>query len=90
MKQVKSYVVGDGSKEGVSHGPLQNEMQYKRVTSFFEDIKTEGWKVAVGGEIKSSEGYFISPTIIDQPPDDSRIVVEEPFGNYGNLSAPRE
>ncbi|KAH6999387.1 aldehyde dehydrogenase domain-containing protein [Ilyonectria destructans] len=80
VKQVKSYVVGDGSKEGVSHGPLQNEMQYKRVTSFFEDIKTEGWKVAVGGEIKSSEGYFISPTIIDQPPDDSRLVVEEPFG----------
>ncbi|KAK4233608.1 aldehyde dehydrogenase domain-containing protein, partial [Achaetomium macrosporum] len=25
-------------------------------------------------------GYFIEPAIIDNPPEDSRIVVEEPFG----------
>ncbi|KAK7419294.1 hypothetical protein QQX98_003446 [Neonectria punicea] len=80
IKQVKSYVLGDGSKGGVSHGPLQNEMQYNRVKSFFGDIKSQGWKVAVGGDISPSSGYFINPTIIDRPPDDSRIVVEEPFG----------
>ena len=26
------------------------------------------------------KGYFITPTIIDNPPEDSRIVTEEPFG----------
>lgn len=39
------------------------------------------WKVAVGGNVREdSKGYFVEPCIIDNPPEDSRIVVEEPFG----------
>ena len=56
-------------------------MQFERVKGFFADIEKEHWDVAVGGKIESGgEGYFINPTIIDNPADDSRIVVEEPFG----------
>lgn len=55
-------------------------MQYERVKTFFEDIKAQGWNPVTGGEITSSSGYFITPTVIDRPPEDSRIVVEEPFG----------
>ncbi|KAI1872773.1 uncharacterized protein JN550_003647 [Neoarthrinium moseri] len=77
---VRSYVIGDGSKPGVSHGPLQNSMQYERVKTFFDDIEKQGWKVATGGKIEPSQGYFVTPTIIDRPDEDSRIVVEEPFG----------
>lgn len=80
VDQVKSYTVGDGSKTGVSHGPLQNDMQYSRVKTFFDDIEKQGWKVATGGQIMPSAGYMVTPTIIDRPPDNSRIVVEEPFG----------
>ncbi|KAF5549195.1 aldehyde dehydrogenase [Fusarium mexicanum] len=80
VKYVKSYTLGDGSKGGVTHGPLQNAPQFKRVKGFFEDIEKEGWNFAVGGKIESSEGYFVTPTIIDVPPETSRIVVEEPFG----------
>jgi acyl-CoA reductase-like NAD-dependent aldehyde dehydrogenase len=28
----------------------------------------------------TSKGHFVEPSIIDNPPEDSRIVVEEPFG----------
>jgi acyl-CoA reductase-like NAD-dependent aldehyde dehydrogenase len=80
VEHVKAYRVGDGAREGVTHGPLQNQMQYKRVKTFFDDIHAQGWKVAVGGDMPSSEGYFFNPTIIDRPPENSRIVVEEPFG----------
>lgn len=80
MRHVKDYVVGDGSKAGVTHGPLQNSMQYERVKTFFDDIEKQGWKVATGGKIEPSQGYFVTPTIIDRPDEDSRIVVEEPFG----------
>ncbi|TID07524.1 putative aldehyde dehydrogenase FUS7 [Colletotrichum higginsianum] len=80
VKHVKGYNLGDGSQQGVTHGPLQNSMQYERVKTFFSDIKSQGWKVAVGGDINTSQGYFITPTIIDRPPEKSRIVVEEPFG----------
>ncbi|KAM0354384.1 hypothetical protein ACHAPU_001428 [Fusarium lateritium] len=82
VKHVKNYQVGDGSKEDTSHGPIQNEMQYNRVKTFFDDIEKQGWKVAAGGKFDPSpkDGYYITPTVIDNPPDNSRIVVEEPFG----------
>lgn len=60
-------------------------MQYERVKGFFADIGKENWQVAVGGEVWESKGYFIDPTIIDNPAEDSRIVVEEPFGTTDPL-----
>ncbi|KAL3482622.1 aldehyde dehydrogenase family-domain-containing protein [Aspergillus germanicus] len=80
VKHVESYTLGNGAETGITHGPLQNEMQYNRVKTFFDDIKKQGWSAVTGGEIEPSSGYFIRPTIIDQPPENSRIVVEEPFG----------
>lgn len=81
IKSVQGYTLGDGSDKSTSHGPLQNAMQYDRVKTFFADIKSQGWDVAVGGEQGGEgKGYFITPTVIDRPPEDSRIVVEEPFG----------
>lgn len=80
VKHVRNYTLGDGSQQGISHGPLQNSMQYERVKTFFDDIEKQGWKVATGGKIEASSGYFVTPTIIDRPPEKSRIVVEEPFG----------
>ncbi|KAG8169601.1 hypothetical protein KVR01_000346 [Diaporthe batatas] len=83
VKAASQYVFGDGSQPGITHGPLQNRMQYDRVKTFFDDIPKEGWEVALGGETvdeNPKKGYFIKPTIIDRPPEKSRIVVEEPFG----------
>ncbi|KAH8728292.1 aldehyde dehydrogenase domain-containing protein [Phaeosphaeriaceae sp. PMI808] len=62
-------------------GPIQNQMQYERVKGFFEDSKNKGYKFAAGEpDVSASKGYFIQPTIIDNPPNDSRIIQEEPFG----------
>lgn len=57
-------------------------MQYSRVKAFFDDIEKRGWKVVTDGRIMPSAGYMVTPTIIDRPPDNSRIVVEEPFGEW--------
>lgn len=81
-KIVGKYIIGDGFQQTTTHGPIQNSMQYDRVKTFFDDIEKQGWKVAAGGKIEESSGYFITPTIIDKPADDSRIVVEEPFGKF--------
>lgn len=78
----KTLKVGDGVEDGVFVGPIQNSMQYERVQGFFDDVEKQGFKVAVGGKTKDSAGYFINPTIIDNPSDDSRIVQEEPFGKF--------
>jgi acyl-CoA reductase-like NAD-dependent aldehyde dehydrogenase len=56
-------------------------MQFEKVKTFFSDIEKEKWNVAVGGQNDASKpGYFITPTIIDNPKEDARIVTEEPFG----------
>jgi acyl-CoA reductase-like NAD-dependent aldehyde dehydrogenase len=76
----KTLKVGDGMEDGVFMGPIQNSMQYNRVQGFFDDIEKQGQKVAVGGKVPDSAGYFINPTIIENAKEDSRLVVEEPFG----------
>ena len=86
----KTLTVGDGMQEGNFLGPVQNAMQYERVQGFFKDIEKEGQKVAVGGTVPSSDsaGFFIQPTIIDNPKEDSRVVLEEPFGTHPVFSFP--
>lgn len=67
--------------EDVLVGPIQNAMQYAKVQDMYEQIKLQGWNAIVGGaEERKGKGYFVQPTIIDNPPEDSRIVQEEPFG----------
>ena len=79
----KSLKSGEGNEEGVFLGPVQNKMQFDKVKTFFSDIEKEKWNVAVGGKNEEKPGYFITPTIIDRPAEDSRIVTEEPFGPIG-------
>jgi acyl-CoA reductase-like NAD-dependent aldehyde dehydrogenase len=80
---VESLKVGNGDAEGVFLGPVQNKLQYDRVVAFLDDVRERGQKVATGGQALQTEdnkGLFIQPTVIDNPPNDSKIVVEEPFG----------
>jgi acyl-CoA reductase-like NAD-dependent aldehyde dehydrogenase len=46
--------------------------------TFFDDCKKNGYKFALGGEVdQNRKGYFLPLTIIDNPPDISKIVREE-------------
>lgn len=80
VEYTKSLKLGEGFEKDVFLGPVQNSMQYDRVKGFFDEIERENYNVAVGGKNPEGPGYFITPTIIDRPKEDSRIVAEEPFG----------
>jgi acyl-CoA reductase-like NAD-dependent aldehyde dehydrogenase len=80
VEYAKTVKVGDGSEQGTQLGPIQNRLQYQRVLELIEDAKAQGYKFLVGGERSEAPGYFIPVTIIDNPPEDSRIVREEQFG----------
>ncbi|KAK4194298.1 mitochondrial aldehyde dehydrogenase 5 [Triangularia verruculosa] len=72
---------GGGFEPDVMVGPVQNKMQFELVKELYAQIEKCGWKAALEGKVReTSKGYFIEPAIIDNPPEDSRIVVEEPFG----------
>ncbi|KAJ5811541.1 hypothetical protein N7474_007842 [Penicillium riverlandense] len=60
--------------------PLQNELQYSVVSNIIEDCWLKNYKIATGGGIPRRPGLFLEPTIVDRPPDDSRLVTEEQFG----------
>lgn len=58
-----------------------NEYRFDKVKNLYSEIEKQGWKTALAGQAgESRNGYFITPAVIDNPPEDSRIVVEEPFG----------
>jgi acyl-CoA reductase-like NAD-dependent aldehyde dehydrogenase len=72
--------VGNGADEGVQLGPIQNRPQYERVLDLIRDAQKQGYGFLTGGLPAERKGYFVPLTLIDNPPDDSRIVVEEQFG----------
>lgn len=73
--------VGDGAEQGTAVGPIQNKKQYERVLELIQDAKDNGYKFLVGGDHDSSvPGYYVPITILDNPPEDARIVAEEQFG----------
>lgn len=72
--------VGDGSEQGIELGPIQNRAQFERVKELIADTKAGGMKFLVGGDVPQGKGFFVPVSIVDNPPEDSRVVVEEAFG----------
>ncbi len=72
--------VGDGAEQGTALGPIQNKRQYDRVMALLEDAKANQLTLIQGGEIRNNGGYFVPVTIVDNPPENSRVVQEEAFG----------
>lgn len=72
--------MGDGADPAMQLGPVQNRMQFEKVQELIRDSRDRGHRFALGGEEWAGSGYFVPVTIIDNPPDDARIVTEEPFG----------
>ena len=77
----RTVVVGDGSQQGTGVGPIQNKKQFERVCELIQDAKDNGYKFLTGGDVDpSGTGYYVPITILDNPPEDARIVAEEQFG----------
>jgi len=76
----RSARMGPGEQEDVELGPVQNRLQYGRLVNLLEDCKQRGFRFLTGGELSEGPGLFFPVTLVDNPPDDSRIVQEEPFG----------
>jgi acyl-CoA reductase-like NAD-dependent aldehyde dehydrogenase len=77
----KTKTVGDGMDPKTDFGPIQNRMQYDKLVDLFEDVKNNDYRVVLGGKIdRSLAGNFVPLTVVDNPPETSRVVQEEPFG----------
>lgn len=68
-------------------GPVSNRMQFDVVKGFVEDCKAKGYNIVNGGEVggavagaANQKGFWVSPTVVANPPEDSMLVQEEQFG----------
>lgn len=75
----QATAVGDGSEQGNRYGPIQNAAQHRRVLDLIDDARRSGLTLLEGRAVPE-RGYFVPLTLVDNPPDDSRVVVEEAFG----------
>ena len=80
VKLAATTRVGRGTDDGVELGPVQNRPQFERLKGLLDDCRQQGHRVIAGGDVPSGAGFFFPPTLVDNPPEASRIVQEEPFG----------
>ena len=81
VKYARTVKVGNGADTDTQLGPIQNLQQYEKVGEYFDDCAANGYTFALGGEIDpDAGGWFVPVTLVDNPPEDSRLVTEEPFG----------
>ena len=77
----RTVKVGDGLQQGTDLGPIQNRMQFGKLKQLLDGAREQGLTFLLGGDIPDDQtGFFVPVTIIDNPPEDSAVVVEEAFG----------
>src|SRR6202140_5280529 len=72
--------VGPGLEPDTRMGPLAHERRVPAMVEFVEDATARGGRVELGGSRIGVRGNFFEPTVITNPPDDSKVMTLEPFG----------
>lgn len=80
--KLKTLVVDNALKAGTHMGPVVDERQLKTDTDYIEIGKSEGAKLAFGGEVISRDtpGFYLQPTLFTEATNQMRISREEIFG----------
>ncbi|MBY3223922.1 aldehyde dehydrogenase family protein [Rhizobium laguerreae] len=85
--KLKTLVVDNALKAGTHIGPVVDERQLKTDTDYIEIGKSEGAKLAFGGELISRDtpGFYLQPTLFTEATNQMRISREEIFGPVVSL-----
>lgn len=80
IERVKKIKVGHPLDPATEVGPLISQEHFDKVTSYFEIAKSDGAKIAAGGERVGEAGFFVRPTLFTKADNQMRIAREEIFG----------
>jgi succinyl-CoA reductase len=74
--------VGPALDETTEVGPLIDAGAVERMESLVEDARTRAAKLLAGGRRPADrpDGSFYAPTVLDEVPEEARVLREEPFG----------
>lgn len=80
VKAASELVVGDPLDPRTQMGPVKNLRRLESVTRLVDDARSRGLTIATGGERKSGDGYYYTPTVVLHPGTDADVANIEPFG----------
>ncbi len=80
LDKVGKLKVGPGLDAETKMGPLAHQRRVPAIAGFVDDASARGATVLAGGSRIAGTGNFFAPTVIGEPPDDSKLMTEEPFG----------
>lgn len=84
-EKVSALVVGDGTKEKTTLGPLINKKAVDKVKELVEDAKSKGAKVIFEGDVSKQGVCFSAPVILSNTNEKMRFYKEEIFGPVVSL-----
>ncbi len=90
VAEVKTYTVGNPLLDGTKIGAIVSQPHFEKVLSYIELAKQEGGNIICGGTVVKPEGlengWYISPTVIENLSYDCRCNQEEIFGPVVTLT----
>jgi succinyl-CoA reductase len=80
--RARALKVGPALDESTQVGPLIDPGAVDRMGTLVADARSRSAKVLTGGTRPPdrTEGNFFEPTVVDEVPEDARMLHEEPFG----------
>lgn len=84
----ESHIVGDSQNPDTTMGPLAHDAQRTKLEELIADAEARGARIRTGGKRPDGmeQGYYFEPTVMDNVPEDARIMIEEPFGPVAVLT----
>jgi phenylacetaldehyde dehydrogenase len=74
------YLVGDPWDPDTLMGPLVSQVQFDRVSKYFDIARRDRARLVTGGPSAKGTGYFIRPTVYADVDNSMRVAREEIFG----------
>lgn len=83
--RMASLKMGNGLDEGVNLGPLVNKDGRDKVIELVNDAVEKGARVLTGGRVPDGPGFFYPATVLDNVPDNAKMLNEEIFGPVASI-----
>ena len=92
MERMRALVVDDAMKPGTNIGPVVDQNQLDQDLSYIEIGRSEGAKLALGGERlnRGKPGFYLSPALFLEADNSMRIAREEIFGPVAAMIPARD
>ena len=86
-RHAQALRLGDGLTDGTTMGPLANPRRVAAMAKVVDDARRRGAEILTGGQRIGEAGNFFAPTLIGNPPLDSDLFNNEPFGPIAGIRA---